>query len=112
MSDAASSARRNAPLTATVSSTAKTNLIGSVASQLQAPGADTKPVERTPVPAGHAQPEIAHGCFARGLKVPVPSTGTAACSHDRKRTGSMNVRISHPAAVNDERVVEQRAVTV
>src|SRR5262245_59832033 len=111
MSGVASSARTIAT-TATISNNAKACLIDRVASELQASRADPEAFHRATVPVCEAKPEIADGRFTSSLKMTIAATGAAAHCHHRKRTGSVDVGIAHAAAIDDQRVIEQRPVTV
>src|ERR1700727_114811 len=60
----------------------------------------------------HVQPEVAHRRPRGEFYMAMPGANASADSHQRQRVGSVHVRIGHTGAINDERMIEQRAVSI
>src|SRR5262245_47926131 len=57
-------------------------------------------------------PQIAHRRSWRELHMTMTLADAAADADYRQRIAGVRVRVAHPAAVDDQRVVEQRAVAI
>ena len=63
-------------------------------------------------PVGHRQPEVPDLGVLGQDHVTVAAAEAAAHGHHRQRIGGVHVRVRHAAAVEDQRVVEDRSVAI
>src|SRR5262245_52914728 len=112
MSGVASSARRIATAAATTSDSAETRLIACLVSQLEASRTDPEALHRAAVPVRETQPEIPDRCFTGSLQMSIATTGAAAHGHHRQRAGGVDIGIPHSSAIDDQRVIEERPITI
>src|SRR5436190_7994813 len=71
-----------------------------------------KGVDPAPELVRHGQPQVADRRLLLHLEVTVPLADAATHGHARQRIAGVTVGIAHAATVEDQRVVEHRAVAV